>query len=79
MIHAFHRGLSAAWSHSARVLDSHRRRFLALGTAAASVACAAPAVLAPVPIVARPPEAGVRRRGYRETQHVRHYYRTTRL
>ena len=79
MIHAFHQQLSAAWSRAARSLDTHRRRFLAFGAAAASAAFALPAVGKPAPIVFREPAAPPRRLGYRETEHVRHYYTTTRL
>ena len=61
--------------------NRHRRRFLfalsagGAGVAAATVA-AAPAVTTALPAG---PEADSEAAGYRETEHVRHYYRTARL
>jgi len=59
---------------------NHRRRgfLLTLGTGGIAAAAAVVKPLAdavPEPVAAAP-EAGV---GYRETDHVRHYYRTTKI
>jgi hypothetical protein len=65
---------------TATLPNSRRRRFLfALGAsgAGAAAAAAAPAVQATVAQAA--PSQAQASRGYRETQHVRDYYATTRL
>ena len=79
MIDAFQHHLSAAWSRAARSLDAHRRRFLMFGAGAASAAIAVPILARPAAIVSTTPAVQRRLPGYRETEHVRHYYATTRL
>ena len=59
--------------------DVRRRRFLlAFGAGAAGAAAAAPAVAGPAAIVA-PAAATPEAKGYRETEHIRSYYASTRL
>lgn len=60
--------------------DLKRRRFLlALGAGGAGAAAVAAQSLA-APVVAAPAaEAAVEGKGYRETEHVRDYYATTRI
>lgn len=48
------------------------------GAGAASAAAAAPVVAAQAALVAAP-DAKIESKGYQETEHVRHYYATTRL
>jgi hypothetical protein len=79
MIEAFHQYLSTALSRVARSLDANRRRFLTFGAGAVGAAIAVPALARPARVVARPPVAAHRPIGYRETEHTRHYYATTRL
>ena len=58
--------------------NTSRRRFLtAFGAGAAGVA-SAPVLAAPAGII-EAPEAKPASQGYRETEHVRSYYATTRL
>ena len=70
---------SAASNLPLRQPDVRRRRFLiAFGAGAAGAAAAAPAIAAPAAAVAQAapePEST----GYRETEHVRRYYASTRL
>jgi hypothetical protein len=79
MIEAFRHHLSRALSRAARSLDANRRRFLTFGASAASAAIAVPVLATPARIVVRPPVATRQMLGYRETEHVRHYYATARL
>jgi len=59
--------------------DPKRRRFLfALGAGSAGAAAAAAAVL-PSAAAATEATAGAAETGYRETEHVRDYYRTARV
>lgn len=59
--------------------DVRRRRFLmAFGAGAAGAAAAAPAMAGPAAIVA-PTAAAPESTGYRETEHIRSYYASTRL
>ena len=58
--------------------DSNRRRFLMLGAGAAGATAAAPLLAAPAALV-DVPEAKPQSSGYRETEHVRDYYATTRI
>ena len=59
--------------------DARRRRFLmTLGAGAAGAAAAAPAVSGPAAIVA-PTATEPESKGYRESEHVRNYYASTRL
>ncbi len=59
--------------------DVRRRRFLmAFGAGAAGAAAAAPAVAGSAAIVA-PAAAAPEAKGYRETEHIRNYYASTRL
>jgi hypothetical protein len=58
--------------------DLKRRRFLlALGAGSASAAAATQAIAAPVAQQEAAPQE--QSRGYRETQHVRDYYASTRI
>lgn len=70
---------SAASNPPLRQPDIRRRRFLlAVGAGAASAAASAPATAGPAAAVAQAapePEST----GYRETEHVRRYYASTRL
>jgi hypothetical protein len=79
MIKAFRHHLFAALSRATRSLDANRRRFLKLGAGAIGAASAVPVLATPALVVARP-TAGTREMlGYRESEHVRHYYATARL
>ena len=72
--------VSQAQAPSAHAPDAKRRRFLmAFGAGAAGVASAS--ALAAAPAVAAQPAAQDKpaASGYRETDHVRSYYATTRL
>lgn len=63
----------------ARAPDSKRRRFLmAFGAGAAGVASASALAAAPA-VAATPPQDPSSSPGYRESEHVRSYYATTRL
>ena len=74
-----HRAPTGAQSRAARTPDTNRRRFLMFGAGAASAAAAAP-VIAAAPVAANVEQAAQpESRGYRETQHVRDYYATTRI
>ena len=79
MIEAFHHHLSAALSRAARSLDANRRHFVTFGAGAVGAAIAMPVLAAPARVVVRPPVAARQMMGYRETEHVRHYYATARL
>jgi hypothetical protein len=79
MSDASHRDRStAAPATAAQSPDTSRRRFLLLGAGAASAAAAAPVLAAPAAIV-EAPQAQPSSQGYRETEHVRNYYASTRL
>ena len=73
------RDVSQAAPQAARPADAKRRRFLmafgagAAGAASASALAAAPAAIVE-PVVPKPESSG-----YRETEHVRNYYATTRI
>ncbi|HMA30280.1 MAG TPA: formate dehydrogenase [Casimicrobiaceae bacterium] len=59
--------------------DLRRRRFLmAFGAGAAGAAASAPAVSGPAAVIA-PIAAEPEPKGYRESEHVRSYYASTRL
>ena len=79
MSDASHRDSSpAAPTTAAHFPNANRRRFLtAFGAGAAGVA-SAPVLAAPAAII-EAPEAKPVSQGYRETEHVRSYYATTRL
>ena len=79
MIEAFRQYLSTAWSCVARSLDANRRRFLTFSSGAVGALVAAPILATPPRVVARAPATARRALGYRETEHIRHYYRSTRL
>ncbi len=79
MIEAFRQYSSTAWSHVARSLDANRRRFMTFGAGAVGALIAVPVLATPARVVARAPAATRQTLGYRETDHVRHYYRSTRL
>jgi hypothetical protein len=73
-----HRVPDGAQQCAAHSPDSSRRRFLMFGAGAAGAAAAAPLVAAEAAVV----EAAADPRpsqGYRETDHVRTYYATTRI
>jgi len=78
MSDASRRDPSGAQSAVARVPDTNRRRFLMFGAGAAGAAAASPVLAAPAAIVA-PVAEQPRAQGYRETEHVRDYYASTRL
>jgi shikimate 5-dehydrogenase len=69
---------SGAQSAVARAPDTNRRRFLMFGAGAAGAAAAAPVLAAPAAIVESVAEKP-RSQGYRESDHVRDYYASTRL
>ena len=79
MSDASHRDISPAAARAVGSPDSKRRRFLmafgagAAGAASASALASTPATLAEV---AQPAPVS---QGYRETEHVRNYYATTRI
>jgi hypothetical protein len=62
----------------ARTLDTNRRRFLLFGAGAAGAAAAAPVLASPAALVTAPVTEATHQ-GYRETEHVRNYYATTRI
>ena len=79
MSDASHRDISPAATLAAPALDSKRRRFLmAFGAGAAGAASASALAATPAALVeaAQPAAAS---QGYRETEHVRNYYATTRI
>jgi hypothetical protein len=79
MSDASHRDISQAPTSAVRSPDSKRRRFLmAFGAGAAGAASASALGATPAAIVetATPAPAS---QGYRETDHVRNYYATTRI
>ncbi len=79
MSDASHRDTStAAQKSAAHSPRPTRRRFLMAFGAGAAGAPSAPVLAAPAAIV-EPPQAPSRSQGYRETDHVRDYYATTRL
>jgi hypothetical protein len=74
-----HRDISQPAVDPARSPDSTRRRFLiAFGAGAAGAASASALAAAPAPIVEATAPAAASQ-GYRETEHVRNYYATTRI
>ncbi len=79
MSHDSRHDSSAGSSSAPRQPDVRRRRFLiAFGAGAAGAAAAAPAVAGPAAVVAQAaPEP--QSTGYRETEHIRNYYASTRL
>ncbi len=79
MIEAFHHYLSTAWSCAARSLDANRRRFLTFSADAVGAVVAAPVVATLARVVARVPAETRQTLRYRETEHIRHHYRSTRL
>ena len=79
MIEAFRQRLSAAWSYAARPFDANRRRHLTFDAGAVGAAIAVPVLATPVRVVARAPVSPRQLPGYRETEHMRRYYATTRL
>ncbi|HEX6792536.1 MAG TPA: formate dehydrogenase [Casimicrobiaceae bacterium] len=79
MIETFRQYLSTAWSHAARALDANRRRFMTFSAGAVGAVVAVPVFATPARVVARAPAATRQTLGYRETDHIRHYYRSARL
>jgi hypothetical protein len=75
-----HRDISTAKpAKAARSPDATRRRFLlAFGAGAAGAASASALAAAPA-VIADPAQPQPASQGYRETEHVRNYYATTRL
>jgi hypothetical protein len=67
-------------AHAIPTTDLKRRRFLlALGAGSAGAAAVATQSIA-TPLVEAPPAAAPQEsQGYRETQHIRDYYATTRI
>jgi DMSO/TMAO reductase YedYZ molybdopterin-dependent catalytic subunit len=79
MSDATHRDTStAAQKSAAHAPDTTRRRFLMAFGAGAAGAASAPLLAAPAAIVEQP-QTAPQAQGYRETDHVRNYYATTRL
>ena len=78
MTHQIHRDPQGLPSCAVPVPNKNRRRFLMFGASAAGVAAAAPALAAPAALV-EAPDATPASKGYQETQHVKDYYKTTRL
>ena len=76
---ASRRDPSGAQPVVARAADTNRRRFLTFGVGAAGAAAASPLFAAPAAVVAAPAEQTADSQGYRETQHVRDYYASTRI
>lgn len=73
-----YRDVSKAEQAAAHAPDSKRRRFLlAFGASAAGAASAS--ALAAAPAVVETAEDKPASSGYRETDHVRNYYATTRI
>ena len=71
--------VSQAQAPSGHAPDAKRRRFLmAFGAGAAGVASASALAAAPA-VTAQPAQDKPAASGYRETDHVRSYYATTRL
>ena len=71
--------LPATPAKAARSPDAARRRFLlAFGAGAAGAASASALAAAPA-VIADPAQPQPASQGYRETEHVRNYYATTRL
>jgi hypothetical protein len=74
-----HRAPVGAPPRAARTPDTNRRRFLMFGAGAATAAAAAPVIAAAPAAAVVEPAAQPESQGYRETQHVRDYYATTRI
>jgi hypothetical protein len=71
--------ISAGPDSRPQATDVRRRRFLmAFGAGAAGAAASAPAVSGPAAVIA-PAAAEPESKGYRESEHVRNYYASTRL
>lgn len=67
-------------STRAPTTDRTRRRFLlAFGAGAAGAASASALAAAPAAVIAEPAQPAPQSQGYRETEHVRTYYATTRI
>jgi hypothetical protein len=79
MIEAFRQYLSAVWSCAVRSLDANRRLFLTFSAGAVGAVIAVPVLATPARVGARAPVATRQTLGYRETEHIRHHYRSTRL
>ena len=79
MSDASHR-MGAATATPPSSADKTRRRFLmAFGAGAAGAASASALAAAPAAIVPQAAPATPQSQGYRETEHVRTYYATTRI
>jgi hypothetical protein len=71
---------AAVPAHAPKATDPKRRRFLlALGAGSAGAAVVASQSLANPVVAATAPAAPESTQGYRETDHVRDYYATTRI
>ena len=79
MSKAFRQRLSVAWSYAARSFDANRRRHLTFDAGAVGAVIAVPVLATPARVVASAPVAPRQLSGYRETEHMRRYYATTRL
>jgi hypothetical protein len=71
--------VSDAAQNGARPVDARRRRFLMAFSAGAAGAASATALAAAPAVVAEASESPPASQGYRETEHVRTYYATTRI
>ncbi|HEX6138137.1 MAG TPA: formate dehydrogenase [Casimicrobiaceae bacterium] len=78
MSDASHRDTTAAPLTAAHSPNTNRRRFLMAFGAGAAGAASAPVLAAPAALV-ETTQPGPASQGYRETEHVRSYYATTRL
>ena len=80
MSDASHRDITtAAPATVARSPNSNRRRFLMAFGAGAAGAASAPVLAAAPAAIVEPAQAKPESQGYSESEHVRHYYATTRL
>ena len=79
MSDASHRDISPAATAAAPSPDSKRRRFLMAFGAGAAGAASASALAATPAVVVEAAEPAAASQGYRETEHVRNYYPTTRI
>lgn len=73
------RDVSRAAPQGARPADTKRRRFLLAFGAGAAGAASASALAATPGVTVDAAEAKPASQGYRETEHVRNYYATTRI
>jgi hypothetical protein len=78
MTDLLHRDTSTASLRASPIPDKTRRRLLVFGAGAAGAASVSALAAAPA-VIADPAQPQPASQGYRETEHVRNYYATTRL